>query len=442
MIAYMQILGSSQGLFVLLLQFGFLLFAGGLAAKGFLLIAAARKWCTSEIKSGGDLTGRARERAELAAYYDWPLRLDEFEETLQSTVGDSLVKAEGIARTLPMLGLLGTFIGMMFALLASSSAQSTVADQLAQGGSMGEAELFNDPDASVGEESELEFALRADRVRDALRGQVDDATEALSEYVTRQQTAIRAMGFGVSTSIIGLFFSLVLVPFIRLGRNDVKYLRAHLEDASLKHYIVMRDRRPTDVQLTERLAELPVQMRDSLGAMVTEIQTMTVSVASLSETATAQVSQLDQNTEALNDANAKFSTLLERYKDVGQRYDEVNSAFRNIQRSYEGIQGDVRVLTGSLDGIVSAVEGWTNTASTSVQSWANQTSEQLKSEHESDRALWLEAQRNLTVALLEAVEGLPEKIGKSVDRSLNASDAIAITRPRQWFRLLFERYRR
>jgi hypothetical protein len=150
-----------------------------------------------------------------------PLSLQDAGDVADFFFEEQLLAARSGITWLPLLGLLATFLGMGVALASSADAQG----QLNQALSAPQASIEGSGGALTGN-----FEADADSLRRQIRGEMQQSTEGLRQFVAQQQLSLGGMGAAVSASIVGIFLSLLL----QYRSKDLDHMRRALVESIVK----------------------------------------------------------------------------------------------------------------------------------------------------------------------------------------------------------------
>ena len=196
------------------------------AAKKATAAMSASMVSVRELTEAIDTTGAAPDSLQFSAplveivlrratLSKQPLSLQDAGEVADFFFEEQLLAARSGITWLPLLGLLATFLGMGVALASSADAQG----QLNKALSAPQASIEGSGGALTGN-----FEADADSLRKQIRGEMQQSTEGLRQFVAQQQLSLGGMGAAVSASIVGIFLSLLL----QYRSKDLEHMRGTL----------------------------------------------------------------------------------------------------------------------------------------------------------------------------------------------------------------------
>lgn len=272
-------------------------------------------------------------------------------------VGYRFARARTVASSLMIVGLLGTFIGMGIALSKSSDAMVALQQQLGESSASAEA---------VAAEGRTDI----EELRDELNREMQSATGALGSYVSEQRLAVQGMAVGVTSSIAGIFFALLLFVLIGLSSRSFDAL---LEQARRSRHIWVANVEGGIASVARSIESMPrlvaAEVRSALngvgeivGASVgtaikpvsSIIETFGGHVEAQSETLKTWAEAQEKLTAAANEAFTKLSSAAELNRQVSETNRE---NFNRIARAMDSNTHEMEEFRIGFDELIANVEG-------------------------------------------------------------------------------------
>ncbi len=199
-----------------------------------------------------------------------PFSIAEVDDIVDANFGEQLDRARSGVGRLPILGLLGTFVGMGFALLTSASAHTALQSSLNVAPAALEVSGVTPTPLGSGEAN---FRAEALAIRKQLSGRLDDSLGGLRSYVDQQQHSLVGMGVAVAASVAGIIFSLLLQW--RLGSLERSRRRFAADVLRLSEEITLAHRSSSlarDEASVEELLRILLEKLHDLGDSVAGMQ--------------------------------------------------------------------------------------------------------------------------------------------------------------------------
>lgn len=297
-----------------------------------------------------------------------PLSINETSESVDFYVGGEMQAARSAVTTLPILGLLATFLGMGIALWSSASAQGELSRTL----SSTDAPVAQTAPAPAAAPTNFETDIGTLRMQ--LKQEMDHSTEGLRKFVEQQQRSLAGMGIAVTASIVGILLSLLLQRRIRELENTRLSLIDNLfglsgavasvaqaksadveemtSDALLKRLVVQLDQFMVRVDSTEKAASLTAetssQMLSQVSRLVSEVSALANQSTATDSSAREMLDSASRAVTALTPVAAAATQILE---GLGQNVTELQD---HISEQVGFLQTSSRTANASVAQIESA----------------------------------------------------------------------------------------
>jgi archaellum component FlaC len=321
-----------------------------------------------------------------------PISIEEASDTVDFYLGANMQSARSAVTTLPILGLLATFLGMGIALWSSASAQGELSRTL----SSTDAPVAQTAPAPAAAPSNFETDIGT--LRAQLKQEMDHSTEGLRKFVEQQQRSLAGMGIAVTASILGILLSLLIQHRIRrfestrLALVDVaaqlsvavasiaQTKSADIENLSsdelLKRLIAQLEQFMLRVDSTEKAASITA---DSSGQMLLQVNRLVSEVATLAsqsratdaaaremlDSASRAVVALTPTAEAarriLDDLGDNVTELQEH---ISQQVGLLHQSFRTAKDSVAQIESATSQTVGATNDLRATVSEFREVRST------------------------------------------------------------------------------
>lgn len=285
----------------------------------------------------------------------------------ESTLAPSIGLLRRRCASLPMIALVGTFLGIGLALGLTAQAQRELSTLLQS--------QTNGVAVSAGQADQLSAEEFAVQTRSALSTQLSASMNGLGTYVEGQRVSLSGMALAVSSTILGVLLSL----FLGRVRSGMESSRRELLLALLDMLIYfaqhdeLQDDAPTRATLIEAAQELVNEVhlvRDEMrqveaktSTAVHDVQALVERIEPVARETQTATRMLNSNVDELNSAFQGSALVLTEATDKLQRVGlETSSVTTVIQGTAEHMSAQLssteRVLTEVQQRIADMLENW------------------------------------------------------------------------------------
>jgi len=307
----------------------------------------------------------------------------------ESTLTPSTSTLKRAAAMLPLIGLLGTFVGIAMSLWQTSVAQEQLSALLQTTGTI---------DITAAGEGATDVESMASLTRSALTQQLSGSMTGLSAYVDGQRESMMGMAVAVSSTIMGVLLSLWVGRARKEVENNRKSLILELIDSALSEAeLSQQDNTPTRANLIEVASQLVREVQETRNELLLAQRSSAEAVTS--------VQLLVQRIEPVATETQKATRML------NQNVDELNGAFQTSATS-------VLEATDRLTRATQEASGWTNL----VQGSATNMSKQV----EATGSVLRQIEQQTAAALIKFEERTTQLLTYWNERLVTAAESTAL----------------
>jgi len=263
----------------------------------------------------------------------------------ETTLTPSTGTLKRAAAMLPLIGLLGTFVGIAMSLWQTAVAQEQLSALLQTTGTV---------DISAAGAGATDVESMASLTRSALTQQLSGSMTGLSSYVDGQRESMMGMAVAVSSTIMGVLLSLWVGRARKKVENNRKSLILELIDSALSESeFTQQDTAPTRFNLIETASRL-----------VQEVQLAKKELLHAQRSSAEAVSNVERLVERIEPVAAETQRAT---RLLNQNVDELNGAFQMSATSVVDATARLTRVTQEATGFTNVVQGSASHLSAQIQ---------------------------------------------------------------------------